>query len=153
MLEAATRPEDRHRGARAGWGVDEDGVAGDDGGGRAQRLGGGAGGPVRCPAASVVASMLRRAGFRVHTGPIVSTPRVARGKERRQLGETGAIAVDMESAWLARGCAGRPWAVVRVIVDTPERELHRPLATAVGGVRALRAPGGVAAVLAEWSAA
>jgi 4-hydroxy-3-methylbut-2-enyl diphosphate reductase len=111
----------------------------------------GAGEPVSCPAAPLVASMLRRARLRVHTGPIVSTQRIARGEERHRLSDTGAIAVDMESAWLVRGCAGRPWAVVRVIVDTPDRELHRPLATAVGGVRAFRALGRIAGVLAEWS--
>jgi 4-hydroxy-3-methylbut-2-enyl diphosphate reductase len=97
--------------------------------------------------------MLRRAGLRVHTGPIVSVPRVARGAEREQLAATGAVAVDMESAWLARGATGRPWAVVRTIVDTPGRELHRPVATAAGALRAYRTLRRVGAVLAEWSEA
>jgi 4-hydroxy-3-methylbut-2-en-1-yl diphosphate reductase len=113
----------------------------------------GAGEPVSCPAADLVASMLRRAGLPVHTGPIVSTPRIARGAERSRLAASGAIAVDMESAWLARGCAGRPWAVVRVIVDTPGRELHRPVATAFGGIRAFGALTRAARVLADWSRA
>src|SRR4051794_29972021 len=94
--------------------------------------------PVECAAAELVASMLRRAGLRVHTGPIVSAPRVVFGDERRRLAATGALAVDMESAWLARGCAGRPWAVVRPILAPPDRALHRPLATATGAIRAHR---------------
>src|SRR4029078_12752896 len=87
----------------------------------------GAGEPVSCPAADLVASMLRRAGLPVHTGPIVSTPRIARGAERSRLAASGAIAVDMESAWLARGCAGRPWAVVRPGPDTHAPGPHPPV--------------------------
>jgi 4-hydroxy-3-methylbut-2-enyl diphosphate reductase len=111
----------------------------------------GAGEPVECAASELVASMLRRAGLRVHTGPIVSMPKLTTGAERTRLAATGALAVDMESAWLARGCAGRPWAVVRTVVDTPRRGLHRPLATVVGALRAHRALRSVAAVLADWS--
>jgi hypothetical protein len=97
--------------------------------------------------------MLRRAGLRVHTGPIVSVPRIVVGAERARLAATGALAVDMESAWLARGCADRPWAVVRTILDTPDRDLHRPLATATGALRAYRALAQVAAALSQWSEA
>jgi 4-hydroxy-3-methylbut-2-en-1-yl diphosphate reductase len=97
--------------------------------------------------------MLRRAGLRVHTGPIVSVPRVVFGTERERLAAMGAVAVDMESAWLARGCSGRPWAVVRTILDTPDRDLHRPLATATGALRACRTFARVGEVLAQWSEA
>jgi 4-hydroxy-3-methylbut-2-enyl diphosphate reductase len=107
--------------------------------------------PVECAATELVASMLRRAGLRVHTGPIVSVPRVVLGTERERLAATGALAVDMESAWLARGCSGRPWAVVRTVVDTPDRGLHRPVATAAGALRAYRALARVGEVLARWS--
>src|SRR3954470_23839523 len=41
--------------------------------------------PVQCAATELVASMLRRAGLRVHTGPIVSLPRVVIGAERARL--------------------------------------------------------------------
>jgi 4-hydroxy-3-methylbut-2-enyl diphosphate reductase len=112
----------------------------------------GAGEPVECAASDVVASMLRRAGLRVHTGPIVSRPHLTTGGERARLAATGALAVDMESAWIARGCAGRPWAVVRTVLDTPSRGLHRPVATVVGALRAHRALRSVAAALGDWSA-
>ena len=109
--------------------------------------------PVQCAATELVASMLRRAGLRVHTGPIVSVPRLVVGAERARLAATGALAVDMESAWLVRGCTGRPWAVVRTVVDTPDRDLHRPLATVAGALCAYRALGRVAEVLKQWSEA
>jgi 4-hydroxy-3-methylbut-2-enyl diphosphate reductase len=109
--------------------------------------------PVRCVATKLVASMLRRAGLRVHAGPIVSVPHIVMGAERARLAGSGALAVDMESAWVARGCAGRPWAVVRAVVDTPGRGLHRPLATVAGALRAYRALARVGAVLADWSSA
>jgi 4-hydroxy-3-methylbut-2-en-1-yl diphosphate reductase len=107
--------------------------------------------PVECAATELVASMLRRAGLRVHTGPIVSVPRVVLGAERERLAASGALAVDMESAWLVRGCAGRPWAVVRTVLDTRDRGLHRPIATVRGALRAYRALARVAAALGEWS--
>ena len=106
---------------------------------------------VECAATELVASMLRRAGLRVHTGPIVSVPRIVFGAERERLAATGALAVDMESAWLARGCAGRPWAVVRTVLDTHDRGLHRPIATMTGALRAYRALARVSAALSQWS--
>jgi 4-hydroxy-3-methylbut-2-enyl diphosphate reductase len=109
--------------------------------------------PIQCAAAVLVASMLRRAGLRVHMGPIVSVPRLVVGGERVRLAATGALAVDMESAWLARGCAGRPWAVVRTVVDTPDRDLHRPLATIAGALHGFRALARVGEVLSQWSEA
>ncbi|HXY45638.1 MAG TPA: hypothetical protein VEH29_15745, partial [Acidimicrobiales bacterium] len=53
------------------------------------------------------------------------------------LGRCGAVICDTESAWLARLAERRPFAVVRSIVDTPERELLS-LQTVTGGVRGLR---------------
>ena len=54
------------------------------------------------------------------------------------LGAGGALAVDMESVWLAAGAAGRPFAVVRVVLDSPSHELLRPGAP-LGAVRTARA--------------
>jgi len=44
---------------------------------------------------------------RLNVGPIVSSPRLVHGARRRELAATGALAVDMESAWLAEA-HGRP---------------------------------------------
>ena len=55
--------------------------------------------------------------------PIASVERLSGPAERRSSRADGVIAVDMESAWLADGAAGRPLAVVRVVVESPEREL------------------------------
>ena len=40
--------------------------------------------------------------------------------------DDGVLAVDMESAWLADAADGRPLAVVRVVVDSADRDLLRP---------------------------
>lgn len=103
--------------------------------------------------AQVVADALRRAGLTVHTGPILSVDRVVRGDERAALGrQHGALVVDMESAWLAPGAAGRPLTVVRAVVDTPEAALVSPN-TLVGGTRAYRSLRRAASVLEAWAAA
>jgi 4-hydroxy-3-methylbut-2-enyl diphosphate reductase len=109
-------------------------------------------GTTTCVDADLIAGDLRRQGLRVVAGPVVSTARLTRGADRRALGEGGAVAVDMESAWLAHAANGRPFAVVRAVVDTPRRELHRPFATAAGGIKALRAVKAAAPVLADWAA-
>jgi 4-hydroxy-3-methylbut-2-enyl diphosphate reductase len=56
----------------------------------------------------------------------------------------------MESAWLAPAARGRPFAVVRVLSDTPRRELTRPLLTVAGVARASLTLRRVATALREW---
>jgi 4-hydroxy-3-methylbut-2-en-1-yl diphosphate reductase len=107
----------------------------------------------RSPAAPLVAAVLRRRGLRVHVGPVESAERIVRGARRAALAPGGGLAVDMESAWLAAAAGERPLAVVRAIVDTPSRDLRRPLATAAGARRARRALTVAARGLAEWAAA
>jgi 4-hydroxy-3-methylbut-2-enyl diphosphate reductase len=104
-----------------------------------------------CPGSGVIAGMLRRRGLTVHTGPLVSVQAPALGASRRRLHELGALAVDMESAWLAGAAGGRALAVVRVILDTPERGLNRPVATLAGFRRAARSLTAVAGPLEEWA--
>jgi 4-hydroxy-3-methylbut-2-enyl diphosphate reductase len=108
-------------------------------------------GSVACPGADLLVALLRRAGLRARSGPLVSVSRPAGGAQRARLGDSGAIAVDMESAWLAAGAAERPFAVVRAVVDTPERELSRPLATVVGAARAATSLRRGAPVLEAWA--
>jgi 4-hydroxy-3-methylbut-2-enyl diphosphate reductase len=103
-----------------------------------------------CPSAALLAGALRRAGLRVHVGPVVSSSRVVHGRERAALAATGALAVDMESADLVVTWPLRPLAVVRAIVDTPDFPLLR-LGTARRGVLALRSLRRAAAVVAEWA--
>jgi 4-hydroxy-3-methylbut-2-enyl diphosphate reductase len=92
--------------------------------------------PVAVPGSALLAAALRRRGLRVHVGPIASVDRIAGPAERARLRDDDVLAVDMESAWLAGGAAGRPLAVVRVVVETADRDLRDPR-TALMGARAL----------------
>ena len=91
-------------------------------------------GVVECSSRPLVAALAALGIQRVRVGPIVSADHVVRGAERAALAGEGALAADMESAWLAPAAAGRPLAVLRVVLDTPEREIHRPLATLAGAI-------------------
>jgi 4-hydroxy-3-methylbut-2-en-1-yl diphosphate reductase len=82
--------------------------------------------PVACPGAGELAAALAATGLQVRAGPIVCVSKIAVGERRAQLHARGALAVDMESVWLAGGAAGRPFAVVRVVLDSPSHELLRP---------------------------
>jgi 4-hydroxy-3-methylbut-2-enyl diphosphate reductase len=94
--------------------------------------------PIGCEGAGALAAAVAGQGLRVRRGPIVSVGRIALGERRAQLHRAGALAVDMESAWLAAGAAGRPFGVVRVVLDSPSHELLRP-GIAIWGPRAARA--------------
>jgi 4-hydroxy-3-methylbut-2-en-1-yl diphosphate reductase len=109
-------------------------------------------GVVACPSAPLLAGALRAIGLTVRVGPIVSVDRVVQGAERAELAATGALAVDMESAMLADAAAGRPFAVVRVVVDTPTKPLVRP-ATVATGLTAISTLGRLGPVLLSWAAA
>jgi 4-hydroxy-3-methylbut-2-en-1-yl diphosphate reductase len=110
-------------------------------------------GTVPCPDPTILAGHLRRGGFTVHVGPIASTERLVVRERRRALARTGALAVDMESAWLASEARAQPLVTLRVVLDTHRHELHRPLRTAAGAVRAYRALRGASALLREWAEA
>lgn len=74
--------------------------------------------PRRLPAAELVAGDLARLGLHVRTGPLVSSSWPLSAEEAKALAADGAIAWDMESAWLARQLPDHPIAVVRAIVET-----------------------------------
>ena len=99
--------------------------------------------------APLVAALERR-GLCVHVGPLVSVDRLADVDERRLLVPSGALAVDMESAWLAAGADGRPLAVVRVVADAAGRSLLDPRML-LAGTRALLHLRRVAPALVEWA--
>ncbi len=104
---------------------------------------------VRCPSAAPLAEALERRGIAVRRGTVVSVARIAHGERRVELRERGAIVVDMESVWLAAGARRRPFAVIRVVADTPSREVTRPLLTLAGAARAALSLRRVATALDE----
>ncbi len=110
-----------------------------------------AGQPVRlaCPSAGPLAEALQRRGIAVRKAAVVSVAHIAHGEKRVELRERGGVVVDMESAWLADGAQGRPFAVIRVVADTPSREVTRPLLTLAGAALAALSLRRVAAALEE----
>jgi len=95
---------------------------------------------------------LRDLGVDAHFGPIRSEDHIVRGVERERLRESGAIAVDMESRWLAEAAGDRPFAALRVIIDTPHRELLR-VSAIPDSLRALATLRRIAPALEAWSQA
>jgi len=108
-------------------------------------------GVTACESGSVVAALAALGIERVRVGPVASVDHLVRGAERRVLAGEGTLAVDMESAWLAPAAAGRPFAVLRVVLDTPAREIHRPLTALADGLAAWRALRSAAPALALWA--
>jgi 4-hydroxy-3-methylbut-2-en-1-yl diphosphate reductase len=105
--------------------------------------------PVACAGAGRLTGLLRDRGLTVRSGEIVCVSKIALGERRAQLLAGGALAVDMESVWLAPGAGERPFAVVRVVLDSPSHELLRPQA-AIGALRAARALRRTASALHDW---
>jgi 4-hydroxy-3-methylbut-2-enyl diphosphate reductase len=105
---------------------------------------------VRCDLHDQLVHRLTGRGLKVRTGDVVCVSRLALGERRAELHAGGAIAVDMESVWLAPGAGGRPFGVVRVVLDSPTHELMR-LRAAAGALRAALALRRVAGALHEWA--
>jgi 4-hydroxy-3-methylbut-2-enyl diphosphate reductase len=103
---------------------------------------------VRCDLAHQLLGRLTGRGMKVRVGSVVCVSRLALGERRAELHAGGAIAVDMESVWLAPGAGERPFGVVRVVLDSPEHELLRPQA-AFGAIRAAWALRRVAGALQD----
>jgi len=110
-------------------------------------------GTIRCSSEPLAAALGALGVGRVRVGPLASVDHVVRGSRRGALAAEGAVAVDMESAWLAPAAAGRPFAVLRVVLDTPDREIDEALATLTGGLVAWRALRRAASALAIWAGA
>ncbi|MDQ1685162.1 MAG: 4-hydroxy-3-methylbut-2-en-yl diphosphate reductase [Frankiaceae bacterium] len=108
---------------------------------------------VTCPSAPLLAGELRRAGFRVHLGPIATSDSLLGKEKLAELASTGVLAVDMESAVVGAAVGGeRPFAVVRVVTDTIAEPIWRP--DIVGrGWRALRTLRAVVPFVGRWAAA
>lgn len=102
-----------------------------------------AGEPIACAVAEQLQAALAGHGLPTCRGTVASVHEIVTGQERERMLGSGAIAVDMESAWVAQAARGRPFAVLRVLSDTPEHELRQrlpvglPLPTVANSVRAL----------------
>ncbi|MER8098979.1 MULTISPECIES: 1-hydroxy-2-methyl-2-butenyl 4-diphosphate reductase [unclassified Kitasatospora] len=100
-----------------------------------------------------LARALKELGLTAHAGVHHTADHVVRGLERRALHLQGALAVDMEAAAVLAALRERrptlPAAVLRVVVDTPERELLR-LGTLPAGVRAWRTLRAAVPALVDW---
>jgi 4-hydroxy-3-methylbut-2-enyl diphosphate reductase len=105
---------------------------------------------IDCDLAHQLVQQLTGRGLKVRVGDVVCVSRLALGERRAELHAGGAIAVDMESVWLASGAGERPFGVVRVVLDSPEHELLR-LRAAAGALRAAWALRRVAGALHEWA--
>ncbi|MEE1787310.1 1-hydroxy-2-methyl-2-butenyl 4-diphosphate reductase [Streptomyces sp. SP17BM10] len=103
--------------------------------------------------AADLARALKERGLAVHNGVHHTADHVVRGLERRALYLQGALAVDMEAAAVLAALhelrPALPAAVLRVVVDTPERELLRP-GTLPAGVRAWRTLRATVPALVDW---
>ena len=110
-------------------------------------------GTTPCPDPTVLAGVLRRGGLRVRVGPIASSQRLVVRERRRMLQQTGALAVDMESAWLAPAARGHPLVTLRVVLDTHRDELHNPLRTLTGAAIAYRTLRRASALAKDWAQA
>ena len=103
-----------------------------------------------CPSAPLLAAALRSRGRTVHLGPLVTTSRIVHDAERDRYGD--ALAVDLETATVAKSANGRSFAAVRVIVDTRDAPLLR-LGTIGRGWHALRQLEAVGGAIEEWARA
>ncbi len=106
---------------------------------------------VRCEMTEQLLLSLAGRGMKVRVGNVVCVSRLALGERRAELSAGGAIAVDMESVWLASAAGTRPFGVVRVVLDSPSHELMRPQAIG-GALRAARALRRVAKALHDLPA-
>jgi 4-hydroxy-3-methylbut-2-enyl diphosphate reductase len=106
-----------------------------------------------CEDTTILEGVLRRGGLRVRRGPIASSQRLVIRERRRALQRSGALAVDMESAWLAPAVRGEPLVTLRVVLDTHRHELHRPLRTLHAAALAYRTLRQACALVHDWAQA
>ncbi|HUY21402.1 MAG TPA: hypothetical protein VMV22_03580 [Acidimicrobiales bacterium] len=99
--------------------------------------------PLPAGDAAAVAGALRAGGRSVHLGPVVSSRTLVHGERRAELARSGALAVDMESAWVAAALAATRLVIVRVVADTAGNVV-------VGLVKGLVALRGVRGALDGW---
>jgi 4-hydroxy-3-methylbut-2-en-1-yl diphosphate reductase len=106
----------------------------------------------RSLAAPLLFGAVRRLGLPVHLGPLLSRTRVVLGRDRAAQAESGAVAVDTESAYLAAQVAAGQTVALRAISDTPDAGLLS-LGIIWRGISALRALRAAAPAIDQWFAA
>ena len=94
-----------------------------------------------------LAEALRARGLTAYAGPLLTAEHLTTGAAREAARSGGALAVDMESWWLAAAAGDRPLTVIRAVADTAAAELRPSLATVRGGIRALSSLSSAAAML------
>jgi nucleoside phosphorylase len=102
--------------------------------------------PIPLPHAGSVAEALRRHGRPVRVGPVACSTSIVHGEARRDLARGGALAVEMESVWLARILLDHPLVVIRAVGDTDRHGF------VLGTIKALAALRRLRPALDEWAA-
>jgi 4-hydroxy-3-methylbut-2-enyl diphosphate reductase len=103
--------------------------------------------PIVLPQADAVAAALRNHGRDVRVGAVACSTAIVHGAARSALARGGALAVEMESVWLARVLADHPLVVVRAVGDT---ERH---GFVLGNLKALAALRHLRPALDRWARA
>lgn len=104
--------------------------------------------------ADQVAAALRRRSHPARRAPVLGVPRMVRGDERDALAlSSAAIVCDMESYWLSGLAEHHPFCVVRVVADSPGRELFSLHMLADGAASLWRLAGVTAAIASLFDAA
>jgi 4-hydroxy-3-methylbut-2-enyl diphosphate reductase len=101
--------------------------------------------PIALPQAMAVAAALREHGRDVRVGAVACSTSIVHGAARAELAGGGALAVEMESLWLARVLGDHPLVVVRAVGDT---ERHGFL---LGNLKALTALRHLRPALEQWA--
>jgi 4-hydroxy-3-methylbut-2-enyl diphosphate reductase len=88
----------------------------------------------------------------VIVGPVATVDHIAAAETLTRLAAEGVTTVDMESFPLVAAARDRPFAVVRVVVDTPDHPLLRP-STLRAGLVARKRLRAIGAILRDWASA
>jgi 4-hydroxy-3-methylbut-2-enyl diphosphate reductase len=101
--------------------------------------------PLPLPHAPAVAAHLRSSGRDVRIGAVACSTSIVHGAARADLARGGALAVEMESVWLARALPDHPLVVVRAVGDTEQHGF------VLGNIKALMALRGLRPALENWA--
>jgi 4-hydroxy-3-methylbut-2-enyl diphosphate reductase len=108
-------------------------------------------GTTTCVVDDALVERLRAAGLTVRSGTLVSTPKLENNSKAVKSHEgTGAVGVDMESAWLAPLAGDRPVTVLRVASDSPDHPVFHP-GVVYWGTLSLKRLAQSARVLGAWA--